>query len=264
MRDLLEKSRTLNKLLQNAPGRPVEFSEIAGVLGDLINSNVYIAGRSGRLLGHSCMDDFSCPALASSYAAQAAVSREHNDFLLRLTQTSLNIRGGQEGCVMGGFGAGCDFEGKVSAVVPVIVGGRRQGTVVLIKFNDREFDYEDTILAEYGAMLIGMEILRTRSERIEEEARRKTAVQIAIGSLSYSEREAVEHIFAELSGKEALLVASRIADKAGITRSVIVNALRKFESAGVIETKSLGMKGTYIRVLNDNLIEELEKRRKKK
>ena len=32
----------------------------------------------------------------------------------------------------------------------------------------------------------------------------------------------------------------------GITRSVIVNALRKFESEGVIESRSSGMKGTYI------------------
>ena len=56
---------------------------------------------------------------------------------------------------------------------------------------------------------------------------------------------------AELNGSEGLLVASRIADKVGITRSVIVSALCKFESAGVIESRSLGMKGTYIRFLND-------------
>jgi transcriptional pleiotropic repressor len=55
------------------------------------------------------------------------------------------------------------------------------------------------------------------------------------------------------------LVASRIADKVGITRSVIVSALRKFESAGVIESRSLGMKGTYIKVLNDYLFEELKR-----
>mgnify|MGYP002508452725 CR=1 FL=1 len=46
-------------------------------------------------------------------------------------------------------------------------------------------------------------------------------------------------------------MASKIADRVGITRSVIVNALRKFESAGVIESRSSGMKGTYIKVLND-------------
>ena len=60
-------------------------------------------------------------------------------------------------------------------------------------------------------------------------------------------------------GNEGLLVASRIADRVGITRSVIVNALRKFESAGVIESRSLGMKGTHIKILNDKLIPELEK-----
>jgi DNA topoisomerase-3 len=42
------------------------------------------------------------------------------------------------------------------------------------------------------------------------------------------------------------------------TRSVIVNALRKFESAGVIESRSSGMKGTYIRVLNDVVFDELK------
>jgi transcriptional pleiotropic repressor len=63
----------------------------------------------------------------------------------------------------------------------------------------------------------------------------------------------------ELNGNEGLLVASKIADKVGITRSVIVNALRKFESAGVIESRSLGMKGTYIRILNEKLVEELKK-----
>jgi len=40
----------------------------------------------------------------------------------------------------------------------------------------------------------------------------------------------------------------------------LVNALRKFESAGV-ESRSLGMKGTYIRVLNDKLFDELERLR---
>ena len=53
-------------------------------------------------------------------------------------------------------------------------------------------------------------------------------------------------------------MASKIADRVGITRSVIVNALRKFESAGVIESRSSGMKGTYIKVLNDFIFEELE------
>ena len=83
---------------------------------------------------------------------------------------------------------------------------------------------------------------------------KKLPVQIALATLSYSEIEAAVNILSELNGTEGLLVASKIADRVGITRSVIVNALRKFESAGVIESKSLGMKGTYIRVLKRTLI----------
>src|SRR5690625_7650082 len=92
-----------------------------------------------------------------------------------------------------------------------------------------------------------MEILHEKTEEIEMEARSKAVVQMAISSLSYSELEAIDHIFEELNGHEGLLVASKIADRVGITRSVIVNALRKLESAGVIESRSLGMKGTYIK-----------------
>ncbi|CAM5568968.1 transcriptional repressor CodY [Bacillus safensis FO-36b] [Bacillus safensis subsp. safensis] len=81
---------------------------------------------------------------------------------------------------------------------------------------------------------------------------------MAISSLSYSELEAIEHIFEELDGNAGLLVARKIADRVGITRSVIINALRKLESAGVIESRSLGMKGTYIKVLNNKFLIELE------
>ena len=84
-------------------------------------------------------------------------------------------------------------------------------------------------------------------------------VKSAIGTLSYSETQAIIHIFQELNGLEGVLVASKIADRAGITRSVIVNALRKFESAGIIESRSSGMKGTYIKVRNNVVFEEVKK-----
>ena len=45
---------------------------------------------------------------------------------------------------------------------------------------------------------------------------------------------------------------------------MIVNALRKFESSGVIESRSSGMKGTYIKVLNDVIFDELEELKARK
>ena len=100
-------------------------------------------------------------------------------------------------------------------------------------------------------------MLRAVTEETAEENRKVSVVKSAIGTLSYTEMHAIIHIFEELDGVEGILVASKIADKAGITRSVVVNALRKFESAGVIESRSSGMKGTYIKVLNDAIYGEL-------
>lgn len=152
------------------------------------------------------------------------------------------------------------FKDGLTTIVPIIGGGERLGTLILARLHDK-FQDDDLILGEYGATVVGMEILREKSEEIEEEARSKAVVQMAISSLSYSELEAIEHIFEELNGQEGLLVASKIADRVGITRSVIVNALRKLESAGVIESRSLGMKGTYIKVLNQKFLVELDKLR---
>ncbi|MDD2400833.1 MAG: GTP-sensing pleiotropic transcriptional regulator CodY [Clostridia bacterium] len=256
MKTLLEKTRTVNKLLQKTAGNPVEFTEMAKVLSDLIDCNVYIVGRRGKILGYAFMDGFTCQTIEDIVMKAERFPESYNEDLMRITQTHANIKKEEAGCI---FSTDvCSFENKITTVVPIMGGGERQGTLLLAKY-ENEFTSEDLILSEYGSAVIGMEILRSKAERIEEEARRKAAVQIAIGTLSYSELEAIEHIFAELKGKEGLLIASKIADRVGITRSVIVNALRKFESAGVIESKSLGMKGTYIRILNDNLLEELAK-----
>ena len=102
-------------------------------------------------------------------------------------------------------------------------------------------------------------MLRSVKEEEAEMLNNVRKVKSAISTLSYSEIEAIKHVFAELQNNEGILVASKIADKVGITRSVIVNAIRKFESAGVIESRSSGMKGTYIKVLNKEVFDELDK-----
>ena len=121
------------------------------------------------------------------------------------------------------------------------------------------YDIEDIIVSEYGTTVVGLEMMRSVDEENAEENRKIQVVKSAFNTLSYSEMEAIIHIFDELQGNEGILVASKIADRVGITRSVIVNALRKFESAGVIESRSSGMKGTYIKVVNEVIFDELEK-----
>lgn len=51
--NLLEKTRKINSMLQASAGKPVNFKEMADTLGDIIDSNVYILSRKGKLLGIS-------------------------------------------------------------------------------------------------------------------------------------------------------------------------------------------------------------------
>ena len=147
--------------------------------------------------------------------------------------------------------------GHQAIITPINIAGERLGTLIIYKV-DKPYEIDDIILSEYGTTVVGLEMLRSVNEESAEETRKEHIVQSAISTLSYSELEAIIHIFDELDGSEGILVASKIADRVGITRSVIVNALRKFESAGVIESRSSGMKGTYIKVVNDYVFTELE------
>lgn len=247
---LLMKTRTLNRLLQKAAGHALNFKEMAEVLKDTIETNVFVISRKGKLLGFASTNELDGGLGSDSLSEEGRIPEELNQLLLRFEETSANADE-----KLREF-----FAHKLITIIPIIGGGERQGTLVLSRTNV-PFGDDDLILAEYGSTIVGMEILRERSDELEVESRSRAAVSVAVSSLSFSELEAVEHIFDELKGKEGLLVASKIADRVGITRSVIVNALRKLESAGVIETRSLGMKGTYIKILNEQLVKELDKSR---
>jgi len=253
---LLQKTRRLNKMLQGSGSKPLSFQELSKILSDILEANVYIASKRGRVLGYALSDGSDCDKIQSEIIKEKRFPKEYNDELLKITETKENFKEVTE-CVFDRE-TECPYPDKVTTIIPINSAGERLGTLVIARYG-RVFTDDDLVLAEYSATVVGMEILRSKTEEMEEESRKKAVVQMAIGTLSFSELEAMEHIFKELDGDEGLIVASKIADRVGITRSVIVNALRKLESAGVIESRSLGMKGTHIKIMNDKLLDELEK-----
>lgn len=260
-KSLLEKSRAISKILKKIGQSSVDYFEMSEVLAENLECSVFIVGRRGQIGGYAFNNEAKCNAVEDLMNHAERFPESFNQELnnLQETKSNFNLEEGRK-CFFNPNNVSCDCSKRIWSVTPVFGGARRVGTLILMRENQEfKFTEEDIVLAEYGAIVVANEIMRMRSERIEEEARKKASVQIALATLSYSEREAIEHIIAELDGKEGLLIASRIADKVGITRSVIVSALRKFESASVIESRSLGMKGTYIKVLNDYLFAELKK-----
>ena len=254
--ELLDKTRRINRLLQY--GDKVEYNEVAKLLCDVIQANTYIVGSKGEVRGYALIHEFECGIMREEVLEKKALPRDYLNFIMRVRDTLANIPHENQNCSFVD-NTKCIFKGKMTTVVPIYGNGERIGTLIVAKY-DATFSDEDLLLAEYAATVLGVQILHDREAQVAEDVRKKAMVQVAYDTLSYSELEAIINILRELNGFEGLLVASKIADRVGITRSVIVNALRKFESAGLIETKSLGMKGTYIRVLNDLLFDELKKR----
>lgn len=257
---LLERVRKVNALLQKSAGKQVNFNEMATTLSEVISGNVFILNKNGKLLGGAVSQEIENERM-KKILEDRQFPEEYTEALFNINETTANIDVNSVYSVYPYENREL-FQNGLTTIVPIIGGGGRHGTLIIGRLEE-QFNDDDLVLAEYSATVVCMEILQEIAEEIEMEARSKAVVQMAISSLSFSELEAIDHIFEELDGKEGLLVASKIADRVGITRSVIVNALRKLESAGVIESRSLGMKGTYIKVLNEKFLVELEKLRDK-
>ena len=254
---LLDKTRKINKLLHNNNSSKVVFNDICKVLTEILMSNVLVVSKKGKVLGISTCAGVPEISELITESVGSHIDNMLNERLLSVLSTKENVN-------LETLGFSSDaVEGCQAIITPIDIAGERLGTLFIYK-QDATYSIDDIILSEYGTAVVGLEMLRSVNEESAEETRKEQIVQSAISTLSFSELEAIIHIFDELNGMEGILVASKIADRVGITRSVIVNALRKFESAGVIESRSSGMKGTYIKVVNDYIFKELEKIKKEK
>lgn len=252
---LLDKTRKINKLLHNNPSSQVVFNDVCAVLMDVVASTVIVISNKGKILGTCQNPDF--PALSELVTGEVGsfIDGVLNERLLNILSTKENVN-----LELLGF-SGEVSRGYNALITPIDISGHRLGTFLAYK-KDSLYSIDDIILSEYGTAIVGLDMMRSVNEEMAEEERKEQIVMSAVNTLSFSELEAMVHIFDELGGTEGVLVASKIADRVGITRSVIVNALRKFESAGIIESRSSGMRGTYIKVLNEYMLPALDAARK--
>lgn len=246
--ELLDKTRKINRLLHNNESSKVVFNDICAVLRDVLKSNVCVISKKGKVLGVKSLSNNDHLAVKT---VGDIINPKFNERFLSILSTKENVN-------LETLGFSKEEAEKFQAIVtPIDIAGSRLGSLFIYRVKE-SYSIDDIILCEYGSTVVGLEMLRSVSEEDANQRRMVFDVKSAIGTMSASEQEAIVHIFDELDGNEGVLVASKIADKAKITRSVIVNALRKLESAGVIKSKSAGMKGTYIKVLNEAVYDEID------
>lgn len=260
MATLLEKTRKITSILKRSEDRlqdELPYNPIAQQLADIIDCNACIMDNKGALLGYFMKYKTSNDRVAAFFERQQ-FPEEYVKTTSMVYDTESNLPVSNSLTIFP-IEAQDEYPHGVTTIAPIHVTGIRFGSLIIWR-NEAAFVDEDLILVEIASTVVGIQLLNFQREADEKTIRRKAAVTMAINTLSYSEMKAVSAILGELNGNEGQLTASVIADRIGITRSVIVNALRKLESAGIIESRSLGMKGTYLKVLIPDIFEEIKKR----
>lgn len=266
MESVLRDLRKINRVLQHEnmwvdkSASDLPFNVLAEMLGAMLKVDLYIISKEGRILGYHDEFKVSNPRL-TDYIQKRQLPSFYTDQLKHIESTSENIAFDSELTIFPVEEKVQFISGKTT-IIPIFASGSRLGSVIMGRI-EPIFSTSDLLLAEHAATVIGTELLHWQTEQIAQVNRERRNVQLALNSLSYSELQAIRAIFDNLDSLERIITASKIATEYGITRSVIVNAIRKLESAGIIDSRSLGMKGTFIKIKNQNIAEtirqELEK-----
>ena len=247
-KEFLEKIRKLNWVLGESTTGKLSYAELSKMLSEVINTNFYVIDRRGFVLG-GAYTEASDKSTFEDELGFEKITDSDNLGLLQIEKTEANLIGRD---LIPFFGKDYGMMDKYHTFVPAVCGGKRQGTILLAKYH-KPFTDEEIVLAEYAAAVVGLEIQRNIQRELENEKKLEMALDMAFCTLSHSEKDALDRILREMTEDEGNIVASKIAAKYGLTNSVIVSALKKLESAGILETKSLGMKGTYIKILNPHV-----------
>lgn len=249
---LLDQTRKIEKLLHDNHSYVVIFNDICACLGGILQANVMVVSGKGKVLG--IFEQKSFPSLKEMLTDNVGekIDPDLNERFLNVLSTKENGN-----LVTLGFEKAADQDYS-AVILPIDYAGKRLGTTFLYRLK-REFSVDDIILCEYANTVVELEMMRAVYEEKTEEKRKNAAVGAAVSSLSRAEQEAIRYVLGALNHqKEGTIIASRIASENSITRSVIVNAIQKLESAGILEAHSRGMRGTYLKIHNLEILNNFE------
>lgn len=249
--ELLDKTRKIYCLLNRQESDKIDFNDFCRMLSQEMEVNVLLLSRKGKILGMRMRKDIPVIPQLQDVSYGSCLEKDIHERILNILSTKENVN-----LLTLGF----DFDqiqDYQAMVAPVNMAGKRLGTLFVYR-RGAGFSIDDIILTEYGMTVIGLAMQRAESEEISEEQHKENDVSAAIRTLSKLEAKAMLYVLDELEESDTnMLITSRLADQVGITRSVIVNGLKKCESAGIISTRSAGMKGTSIRLLNELFTPEM-------
>ncbi len=242
---LLQKIQDLENLLKK---EQLVVSDLVSAISSEVACNSYLVNAEGKILSYSLLEG------KGEKNPSLALKLEFKQRVGFVFQTVANLPLESNFLENDSNFAPNTF----MTIVPIRLLSSTAGHLLLTKIG-QQFTEEELILAETSSLLSGIYLLE-KGGTAESDSKQHNNIEMVLESLSFSEIKAISSVFAELNGLEGFLVASKIADRIGISRSVIVNAMRKLESAGIVSSRSLGIKGTYIKIKNSTFLEALKAR----
>lgn len=229
MKSVTDAFKKLNAYFQG--NFEVNFKSFSKILSDLVNTKILIADYKKNIV--SSWPEGLYDVLPEEYLP--LVGRN----------TLENVMVGAEYCT----------------AVPILCTSEPLMIIAVTKVPGSGLKDEQIMILENAAAVFALKLNYKAEAERKNKALEVAKIRTVINVMSYSEIQAAICILKALEGKsDGLLVASKIADNKRFTRSLIVNALRKLQSARLIESKSLGMKGTFIKILSPALLEEFRKK----
>ncbi len=232
----------------------VGINEVITLISNLIKCNGYLINSQGEIITSALPNGNDCTKITPE--TNLSLKPEFKQRIGFIFQTTANIP--VESCLFNEDS--CMRPNLYMTIVPVR-NNRTTSAHLLLTKPDQQFTEEQLILAEIASLVTSIYFYENNAIINSSEKSQEATARMVLDLLSFSELKAVTNVLKDLNGSEGFLVASKIADRIGISRSVIVNAMRKLESAGVVESRSLGIKGTYIKVNNLFFYEMLKERK---
>jgi len=239
--NLLEKIKYFNKTcLTMEP----DYNNIAKHIGETLRCSVFVLDLEGSFLGTFLYTPILCDYI-NEMLNRGKMDVTNMARLNSLTEGIGNSSHNADVCSMNPSDK-CMYKNRQGYEVPVFVYGERVGTLVFTR-ERMAFFSEDIAIFEIATIVIGMQIVYDRERKAKESEEKKNRVKDFLSSLTVMEKQAMREVMAEMGGaEEKKIISSKVADRAGITRSIVLNALKKLKGAGLVEVVSLGQSGTYV------------------
>lgn len=253
MEPLLARIHQLNALFRQQLFQDITLPDVEAALSRIVSCNICFCLPEGDILHLNPRTGFApADAAAHAMARDAGLSR----YTHALSGPPVNRPVEEPFCLL--LPAGQHPEPRYFSFFPAYGDCTYIACLIAWHPDGQMLSQDDAVLCEVASSILGMVFCRARNKNAEWDRIQMAAAQVAVSVLSYSEYSAAREIFRHIRKDECILVVSKLSKEIYVTRSIISGALKKLESSEIIVVRSLGTKGTYIRVINPFIFNALD------